>query len=96
MQRDAERLEQRRLEIVDRIRNRQHEAGRPAHERTQPTVVRAVSRKPEIGTKVAIARAAHRTAATRICRVDGDALATARPAVDDADDLVAKDQRPLE
>ena len=93
MQRDPERLEQRRRLVGDRVRERVDELVGPCDERPQRAVRRPVSREAHVGAQVPLPRKTERAASARHRRVEHDALACARPLDDDAGELVAEDER---
>jgi hypothetical protein len=55
-----------------------------------------VTREPQLAAEVTVAGEAQSATAARDGRVDDDMLAGARAAFDDARELVAEDERPLE
>jgi hypothetical protein len=96
VQRDAERLEQRRLDVRKRVGERMEEPFRPGHQLPQRTVGRPVSGEPAGDAEVLVAVEARAAASARDRRVDRDTLARPRPLRDHAHRLVPEHERPLE
>ena len=90
---DAERLEQRRLGVGERVGQAMGEAFRPRQSRAQSTVDR-VPGKPAGDAEVLVAGDARRAAAARDRGVERNPLTRPRSRLDHADELVAEDERP--
>jgi hypothetical protein len=66
---------------------------RPRHERAEAAIGLSVPGEAKVRTEVPVAAQAHLASATRVGRIERHALAATRPIVDDADDLMAQDER---
>ncbi len=93
VQRHPEWLEQRRLDVGNRVGQVMGETFRPRQAGAQSTVDR-VPGKPAGDAEVLVARDARRADATCDRRVEGNPLARPRSRLDHADELVAENERP--
>ena len=90
---DAERLEQRARDAVERVRQRVQPVGRPAQVLAERSVPAPVPREPDLRAEVRMALAAQVAALARDRRVDGHAPAGQRPLLHDARELVPDHER---
>ena len=96
VQRHAERLRERGLDVGERLGHRMHEALGPREERAQGAVGRAVAGEAHGRAEVLEPGRTEIARAARDGGIDGDAFALARPGDDDARELVPEHERMLE
>ena len=90
---DAERLEDRAGDAVERVGERVQRRGRPRHVLAQAAVAVPVAGEDHLGAEVAVAFEAALADAARQRRVDGDPPPVERSPLDDPRELVAGDDR---
>jgi hypothetical protein len=92
MQRDPERLEQRRLRVAQLVRNAERKTFRPRHRCAESSVSR-VTGEAAGDAEILVAAAARRALSARDRRLESDSLPGSLACRDSPDKLVAEDER---